>query len=156
MKKILVIMLIAVFAMLALTACSGGEGGDIIDDSASEVTLYANGGTIWMGTDDLYDADLSTSSIDKDTVFKDAIDPIDSVKKDGAEFNGWKVYIVTEGEWTQEEPADLEDGHLVVPCGEYGYYYMKDYEIADENATTEELMGYKASGKDYYALATWK
>ncbi len=175
MKKFLSIMLIVVLAIFCLAACSSENADDTInadedivtedfatddgiitDNEDSEVTLYANGGTIWMGANEPYEATLSVANLEKGLAFSNGIDPISSIEKDGATFAGWTVYAVAKGEWLSEEATDLEDGQLCVPCGEYGYYLMDDYELLSESATTEDMMAYVVDGRDYYAYAIWE
>ena len=175
MKKFLSIMLIVVLAIFCLAACSSENADDTItadedivtedfatddgiitDNEDSEVTLYANGGTIWMGPNEPYKATLCVASIEKGLTFLDGIGPISSIEMDGATFAGWTVYAVTSGEWLSEEVTDLAEGQLCVPCGEYGYYLMDDYELLIESATTEEMMSYVVDGRDYYAYAIWE
>lgn len=122
----------------------------------AELTLFANGGTIWMGSEDPYDVELSAAAMDPGVTFAEAIgEEIASVEKDGAAFGGWTVYAVTEGEWVDKEPADLTQEQLCVPCGDYGFYVMTTYEVISEAAATEELLAMECDGRNYYALANW-
>ena len=156
MKKLLICMLVAMLAVFGLAACGSSEPDGLVEDSSSEVTLYANGGMIWMGADEPYEVDLCASTIEDGIAFADGIDQIQSIEKDGATFDGWTIYAVNEGEWVQEEVTDLDDGQLCVSCGDYGYYVMYDYEVLSGSATTDELLANIADGRSYYALANWK
>ncbi len=160
MKKILVVMLIAMLAAFCMVGCSQNESADADEGTFGEtadVTVFANGGIMMMGETDAYEAELSAGAMEEGMSFGDAIgDKIVSIEKDGAEFAGWMVYVVSAGEWVTEEVTNLEDGQLCVPCGDYGYYLMKDYEVLSENATTEELVGFVCDGRSAYAYAVWK
>ena len=169
MKKSLIILFITVLTIFGLVACAQEdanvddavsesiESEDIVETEVSELTLYANGGIIWMGSEEPYEADLTAATLESEMTFGEAIgDEIQSVEKDGAEFEGWIIYAVKDGEWVQEDVADLADGELCVACGDYGFYYMKDYEVITETATTEDLVAYENDGRNYYVLANWK
>ena len=159
MKKILIAMLVALLAVFCMAGCSDSEGTepDGTLGETAEITVYANGGVMMMGEEDSYEAELSAGAIENGMSFEEAIgDKIVSIEKDGAEFAGWMVYGTETGEWVTEEVTDLEDGQLCVPCGDYGYYLIKDYEVLSENASTEELLGYVCDGRSAYAYAVWK
>ena len=181
MKK-LVIAFFAVLTVLSLVACSGKAvtEGDNTNDAVEEVideetleeefaedegefgeqpelTIYANGGVIWMGAEEPYDIELSASVMYIGATIAEAVgEEIISIEKEGAEFAGWTIYAVSEGEWVQEEVTGLSDGQLCVSCGDYGYYFMKDYEVISETATTDEMLAYESDGRNYYVLANWK
>lgn len=164
MKKVLIITLISLLTILGLAACGGNtseeetsDEGTYIEDDASELTLYANGGEIMMGVDPPTGTDLGVYTIEPGVTFGEGINEyIDDMVKDGAEFVGWKIYAVTDGEWVTEEITDLADSQECVPCGDYGYYLMNEYEVLYEAATTEEMQSCIADGRDYYAMAVWK
>jgi hypothetical protein len=155
MKKILSIILIAVLSLFSLIGCGTEEVSPTgSDGSQCEVTLYANGGVFVIGGEE---SNLSVSSMDDGTTFAAGLGgEFDSITKEGAEFAGWTFYAVSDGEWIQEEATDLQNNQLCAPCGEYGYYLMSDYEVINENYTTDELMAYKCNGKNYYAIVNWK
>ena len=172
MKKRLFALVIVLIMVFSLSACSEKptedsedfveEGGEFIEDGEefgeqAELTIFANGGTIWFGTEASYDADLSVSTMDVGSTFAEAIgEEIHSVEKENAEFAGWTVYAVTTGEWTTEEATELPDGQLCVACGDYGYYLMTEYEVVSETATTDELLAMECDGRNFYVLASWK
>ena len=155
MKKSLAIMLIAILALFCI-GCSSGATEEVDPDNYSELTLYANGGTFWMGEEDPYEADLSAATLEDGMVFAEAVgENIASIEKDGVESDSWTIYAVADGEWVTEEVTDLDDNQMCAPCGDYGYYLMSDYEILDDDATTAELLAYEEDGRDYYAIVNW-
>lgn len=172
MKKRIFALLIMLIFVFSLSACSEKtidnsddfveEDSEFIEDDGvygeqAELTLFANGGIIWLGAEEPYDVDLSATAIDNGTTFAEAIgEEIHSVEKENAEFGGWTVYAVTTGEWIEKEATELADGQLCVACGDYGYYLMKEYELVSEAATTDELLAMKCDGRNFYALANWK
>lgn len=175
MKKLVIAMLVLLVSVFGLVACSEKPSddandfheGDIIEDDFSEddgvfgeqleLTIYSNGGIIWMGSENPYDIELSASAMDAGVTFAEVIgEEIHSVEKENAEFAGWTIFAVEEGEWLEEPVAILADRELCVACGSYGYYLMKDYEIVSESATTEELLAMESDGRNFYVLANWK
>lgn len=155
MKKISTIILVTILSMLCLVGCGMGEvppSGS--DQSQSEVTLYANGGVFLINGEE---SELSASTMDEGTTFAAGIGgEVDSIEKKGAEFVGWTLYAVSEGEWVQKEVTDLANGQFCAPCGDYGYYLMYDYEVISEDMSTDELMAYKCDDRNYYAIVNWK
>ena len=159
MKKILIALSVAVLAVFCMAGCSGGEVAepDGTFGESIELTIYANGGVMMIGEENPYEAELSAGAIENGMSFEEAIgDKIVSIEKAGAEFAGWMVYVTESGEWVTEEVTELEEGQLSVPCGDYGYYLIKDYEVLSENATTEELLDFVCDGRSAYAYAVWK
>lgn len=158
MKKLLICLLITMLTIFGLTACgSSSDEGTIIDDENSEVTIYANGGTIWMGEEEPYESELGAYAIAPGvTIGEGIMESISSVEKEGSVFSGWMIYAVSDGEWVTEEVTDLADGQLCVACGGYGYYLMNEYEVVSESASTEDMLNYAVDGRDYYVLAIWE
>lgn len=175
MKKLIIAMFVLLLSVFGLIACSEKKSDDtnasVEDDFSedefseedgvfeeqSELTIFANGGVIWLGSENPYDVELSASAIDDDVTFAEAIgEEIHSVEKENAEFDGWTIFAVEEGEWLEEPVAILADGELCVSCGSYGYYLMKNFEIVNKSATTEELLAMKSDGRNFYVLANWK
>ena len=172
MKKRILVMLVLVLFVFGLAACSGegAEGADAVTEESgalfeeegtfgvqAELTIFANGGTIWFGTENTYDAELSAATMDMGVTLAEAIgEEIRSVEKENAEFAGWTVYAVTTGEWVAENETELADGQLCVACGDYGYYLMHEYALVSENTTTDELLALECDGRSVYAFANWK
>lgn len=166
MKKFLIAMLFTMSLVFCLTGC--GKDKDNADDTAedekaeeivldgSDLTIYANGGTLWMGEDDPYEAELQVAYMELGTTAAEALDPIADITKDGAEFDGWTIYAVEDGEWVFDEVTDLSKKQLCVPCGDYGYYLMNKYKIINESATVEDITSIESDGRDYYVIANWK
>ena len=155
MKKILTVLLITILSLFCLAGCGTAEPDPVDSDQrVSEVTLYANGGTFLH---DGEESSLSASSMDQGTTFASGIgNDFATIEKEGAEFDGWTLYAVADGEWVQDEVKDLENGQICVPCGHYGYYLMRDYEVISENMTTDDLLAYECDDRDYYGIVNWK
>lgn len=155
MKKISTIILVVILSLFCLIGCDLGEvppSGS--DQSQSEVTLYANGGVFLINGEE---SELSVSTMDKGTTFAAGIgSSFDSIEKKGAEFAGWTLYAVSEGEWIQKEVTDPAEGQFCAPCGDYGYYLMYDYEVISEEISTDDLMAYTCDDRNYYAIVNWE
>jgi hypothetical protein len=165
MRKIITLILICTLSIFCFTACNSGEYVEdaVKDDTSisaegSDLTIYANGGTLLLGTgSEQYEAELSAGYMEVGTKFADVIgSEIQSITKDGSEFAGWTVYAVTDGEWVMNEETELADNQLCMACGSYGYYLMNEYELISESLSTDELESYENDGRNYYAFATWK
>ena len=172
MKRKFFVILAVLVLILCLSACSDNsiDDADVLTEESSElfedegvfeeqteVTLFANGGTIWFGAEEPYDAELSVSAMDVGVTIAEAIgEEIHSIEKENAEFAGWTVYSVNNGEWVEEEATDLADGQLCVACGDYGFYLMSEYELVGESVTTDDLLTMECDGQNVYAIANWK
>ena len=176
MKKPLIFVMIAALLLFGLAACGNGndnstdefsadefgadefgeDEGVIMDDEYSEVTIYANGGTIYVDAEEPYEMDLSVFTADPGAILGEALgETFAAVEMENAVFGGWTVYAVSDGEWVTDEVTDLSDGQLCVACGDYGYYLMNEYEVIQESASTEDMLACTADGRDYYILAIW-
>ena len=132
---------------------------EIADDGKDLfLTMYANGGYMWMDGDDPYDFDLGVYAIETGETFGLMVDNEDNVslEHDFAEFVGWTVYTGESIEWMEEEPAEVEETDIVVDLGNQGFGLIHNYEVVGESLSHDELMELVCEGTEYVALAMWE
>ena len=85
-------------------------------------------------------------------------DKIAKVEKDGASFDGWKIYTANDYDIVYEEPKNLAANEICIYLGSeiYGYQVLKDYELYGENVTTEEMINIQCEDVHYFVIASWK
>lgn len=147
--------------MFAEEVVTEEDMGDAMPEDEAYLVLNANGGMMEYGADEPYETDLYTYILTAgekigNIMNSDMEDPMQSVKKEGKKFAGWKVYEGTFVEWPEEMAADLNSGEECYKLGEYMYLRLSNCNVYDESMTTEELGKIVANGKTYYAVANWK
>lgn len=166
MKKLLITMLFTMLLLFCLTGCGGkkdnadnADGDETAEEivlDGSDLTIYANGGTLWLGKDEPYETEVHAIYMDLGTTAAEALDYIADIEKEGAEFDGWTIYAAKESEWVFDEVTDLSKKQICLSCGDYGYYLLNKYEIISESATVEDITSIESDGRDYYIVANWK
>ena len=140
------------------------NSGDSFDDddpySGYYLSLISNGGVIYMGESEPYDdIALGGYALLTDETLNAAIDDkIVKVEKDGATFDGWKIYTANDYDIVYEEPKNLAANEICIYLGNeiYGYQVLKDYELYGENITTEEMINIQCEDVHYFVIASWK
>ena len=139
------------------------SGDDFDDDDPYNgyyLSLIANGGVIYIGESEPYDdIALGGYALLTDETLNTAIDDkIVKIEKDGATFDGWKIYTANDYDIVYEEPKNLAASEICIYLGSeiYGYQVLKDYELYGENVTTEEMINIQCEDMHYFVIASWK
>lgn len=133
---------------------------EMADDGLDlSLTIYANGGTIWHGGEEPYEADFGYYTIESGMTLATMMGteaPIESLEMDGYTFTGWTVYTGETVEWVEEEAMDLDEMAICLDLGDYGYAVVSNYDVYGEYVSTEELYEIVCEGTNYIAIASWE